>query len=280
MAAAVWRPTGPARLNGAVATSSPGVPDPLPRLRQAVIATASLAPVVVGLRAFLGRWTSVPQPFVDPGVGRFGLVNAVLAIGDTFIEVLQPARPDTAVGRHLERRGGDAGYMAMFEVDDASRARRRLADLDVRVVWQADLPDAVDLHLHPKDVPGALVAVDQMIPPGSWRWGGPAFAGRVPRTPPGGLHGLTIAVPDPLAAARRWAAVLGLPACGVPAIELAGGRQRVDFVPATASAAGLVAITFGLPGGPAGDPDVLRVGSTVIEVRALRQPAGGGDADG
>ena len=45
------------------------------------------------LRAF--GW---PPPFRDPGVGRFGLTNAVFAAGDTFVEVVAPVRPDTTAG--------------------------------------------------------------------------------------------------------------------------------------------------------------------------------------
>jgi len=43
------------------------------------------------------------------------------------------------------------------------------------VVWDTERPDAVDVHLHPLDVPGALVAVDTMNPTDSWRWGGPEW---------------------------------------------------------------------------------------------------------
>ena len=66
-----------------------------------------------------------PPPFHDPGVGQFGLTNAVFAVGDTFVEVVAPARPGTTAGRYLERRGGDGGYMAIFQVRDLAAARRR-----------------------------------------------------------------------------------------------------------------------------------------------------------
>ena len=241
----------------------------LPRIRQAVLVTTDLDRVVARLSTELGRWTEMPPPYRDPGVGQFGLDNAVLAVGDSFLEVLTPIRPDTAAGRHLDRRGGDAGYMVMLQVADMRATRRRLADRHVRVVWQVELPDAVDLHLHPHDVPGALVAVDTMQPPGSWRWGGPGFTGRAPEpAPAGGLAGLTVAVPDPLDAARRWAAVAGLPEPTDPRITLGGGEQTIEFVPATGTRAGLAAIAVALPG--VGDQPVqVEVGTTSIEIRQL-----------
>jgi hypothetical protein len=57
----------------------------------------------------------------------------------------------------------------------------------------------------------------------------------VPGHAPGGVTGLTIEVNDPAAAARRWAAVLGISAAkGGHTImaELPDSGQRLRFVPA------------------------------------------------
>ena len=85
-----------------------------PRLRQVALVARDCGQVAGELRRVFG-W---PPPFHDPGVGQFGLTNAVFAVGDTFVEVVAPARPDTTAGRYLERRGGDGGYMAIFQVED------------------------------------------------------------------------------------------------------------------------------------------------------------------
>jgi hypothetical protein len=246
------------------------LPRPLPRLRQAVLAAAELDPVVAAVRDYLGAFVAIPDPYPDPGVARFGLRNAVLAVGDSFLEVVSPVQDGTAVGRQLTRRGGDGGYMAMLEVEDLAAAQQRLAAAGVRVVWKVDLPDVTDLHLHPHDLPGTLAALDVVDPPGSWRWGGPAHTGVRAATPPGGLVGLTLAVPDPVAAVQRWGAVLGpgasVPTLDRPAVVLAGGAQQVDFVPA--ADAGLTTVAFGLPGVPPGHPP-LRIGDTDIRAQPL-----------
>jgi hypothetical protein len=69
-----------------------------------------------------------------------------------------------------------------------------------------------------------------------------------------GVTGLTIEVSDPAAAARRWAAVLGIPAgSGLPAVTvLPDSGQRLRFVPAPPGhGEGISAVTIaGLPGGP------------------------------
>src|SRR6201994_1050289 len=93
----------------------------LPRLRQAVLAVRDLDAVAGQLRTTLG----LGEPYADPGVEHFGLRNAVFALGDTFLEVVSPIRADTSAGRLLERRGGDCGYMLMFQIADLAAARGR-----------------------------------------------------------------------------------------------------------------------------------------------------------
>ena len=202
-----------------------------PRLRQVALVAHDCPQVAGELRQAFG-W---PPPFHDPGVGQFGLTNAVFTVGDTFVEVVAPAQPDTTAGRYLERRGGDGGYMAIFQVPDLAAARRRVAGLGVRVIWTADLADIAGTHLHPRDVPGAIVSLDWAAPEQSWRWAGPSWTGRVPDHAHGGVTGLTVEVNDPAAAARRWAAVLGISAAdhgGTMVVELPDQGQRLRFVPA------------------------------------------------
>ncbi len=215
-----------------------------PRLRQVALVASNCDQVAAELRRAFG-WA---QPFSDPGVAQFGLSNAVFAAGDTFVEVVAPARPGTTAGRYLERRGGGGGYMAIFQVPDLTVARRRVAALGIRVVWSVDLPDIAGTHLHPKDVPGAIVSLDWAVPAESWRWAGPSWTGSAPEHAPGGVTGLTIEVSDPLAAAQRWAAVLGIPASsdgGTAVVELADSGQLLRFAPARPGhGEGITAVTI------------------------------------
>jgi hypothetical protein len=174
----------------------------VPRLRQAVLAARDLDPVVASLRESL----QLGEPFNDPGVALFGLRNAVFAIGDTFLEVVSPIQPDTSAGRLLDRRGGDCGYMVMFQVPDLDAAKARASARSIRQVFDVELDDIAEVHLHPADISGAIVALSAPSPPESWRWGGPEWQ---QRTVPGRVAAVTVSVEDPDAVAARWNDVVG-----------------------------------------------------------------------
>ena len=180
------------------------------RFRQAVLAARNLDAAVQELRAAL----PLGEAYADPGVALFGLRNAVMPLGDTFVEVVSPVQEDTAAGRFLDRRG-DGAYMAMFQIEDLAGARDRAAALGIREVWAADLEDISAAHLHPVDMGAAIVSLDRPVPPESWRWGGPWH-------PHGDAHttGLTLSARDPDALGARWRTVLG-------SLELDDGRVEV-----------------------------------------------------
>jgi hypothetical protein len=180
---------------------------PRVRLRQAVLVANELEPVADALQAALG----LGEPFRDPGVGLFGLENAVFALGDCFLEVVSPAGPGTSAGRYLERQDSDGGYMVMFDLEDLAGGRQRATDSGIRTVWEIDLPDISGTHLHPADIGGAIVSIDGSQPYGSWRWGGPAWTGQAGEGASGRLAGVTLAVAEPAAVASRWSHLLGVP---------------------------------------------------------------------
>jgi hypothetical protein len=177
------------------------------RIRQVAIAAAALEPVVEDLRAVLG----LEVCFHDPGVDVFGLRNALLPVGDTFLEVLAPIRTSTAVGRFLERRAGPGVYMVIVQTDDLAADRERVDKLGVRVVWQATLPDIATIHLHPRDVGAALLSLDEARPADSWRWAGPAWREHVRTACVHGISGVRIEAAQPAGLAARWSQVLGRP---------------------------------------------------------------------
>lgn len=209
-------------------------------IRQIALVARELEPVVADLCAVLG----LEVGFRDPGVGEFGLHNAVMPVGRTFLEMVSPVRAGTTAGRFLDKRGGDGGYMVILQTADLAADRRRLAALEVRIVWQVVLDDVATVHLHPRDVGGAIVSLDQPRPPASWRWGGPEWEARVRTDVVGGLESVTLAAADPAALAARWAAVLGLPPPrrAGPALELALDPGAIRFVAGDGRGDGIEAV--------------------------------------
>jgi hypothetical protein len=176
------------------------------RLRQAVLAARNLEPARQSLFAILG----LDADFKDPGVGEFGIENSVMAIGDTFLEVVSPVEEDTATERYIDRRGGDCGYMVIVQVDDIAAHRVHIDRLGVRTVWETKREQVTAYHVHPKDVGGAIVSFDQMTPPESWLWGGPEWE-QHPAANASTILAVDVQSPDPTAMAARWSEVFGRP---------------------------------------------------------------------
>jgi hypothetical protein len=174
------------------------------RIRQIVVAANDLAATVAQLQAVLG----VRVCYEDPEVEKFGLKNALMPIGDQFLEVVSPIRENTAVGRHIERHG-DSGYMLILQTDDLARAEARLHRLSVRIVWRAAHPDIRAMHLHPKDIGGALVSIDEATPPQSWRWAGPNWQQHVAPEEGQQVRAVTLFAREPEVMSHHWAQVLG-----------------------------------------------------------------------
>lgn len=188
------------------------------RLRQVALAARTLEPLADALCGALG----LEVAFRDPNVAEFGLRNAVLPVGPTFLELLEPAEPETALGRFLARRGGDAGYMVILQTEELPAQRRRVEGLGVRVVWEAALDDIAAVHLHPRDVGGALLSLDEAEPWESWRWAGPDWRAHARTELAHALTGVELASPEPEVLAARWAEVLHREAAPV-----GGGRREI-----------------------------------------------------
>ncbi|MEY2627598.1 MAG: hypothetical protein RJB08_1357 [Actinomycetota bacterium] len=170
------------------------------RLRQIALVAHDLDAATAEAR----RNLAVDVCFRDPGVGEFGLRNALFRIGDQFLEIVSPQTDGTTAGRLLEKLGGDCGYMALFEVDDLDERMAHLTALGVRAVWSGDFRQIRGRHLHPKDTGGTLVSFDQPDIPGAWHWGGPDWRSHAPSTVAASIASVTISSALPDRCRSRW----------------------------------------------------------------------------
>lgn len=175
----------------------------LPIIRQLVIACPSLKAA-----ADLKYLLNLGESFYDKGVAAFGLENAVFALGNQFLEVIAPIPNRDLVtipaGRFLQRNGA-GGYMVIFQVSDMEDARHRIDHLKIRKVWNIDLADISAVHLHPSDIGGAIVSIDEARPVESWRWAGMDWE---KRSQTGAIIGAIIHSPNSQKLAARWGELL------------------------------------------------------------------------
>jgi hypothetical protein len=204
------------------------------RLRQICLVAPHVEPSVSTICTVLGTMVC----YVDPHVEKYGLINAVMPIGNSFLEVVAPTRDSTAAGRYLERRGGEGGYMVILECDDIEPWPAHLEATGVRIANDLDYPGKYrGLQLHPRDTGGALLEINHTV---GGAWDGP-YHPAGPRWQ--GAHGVDaedrivaaeLQSADPGHLAARWSEILRRPlrdTAGVPTIDLDLGALR--FVPAT-----------------------------------------------
>ena len=199
------------------------------RIRQIALVGEDLAAAKADIVDVLG----LGGDYADPGVRKYGLHNAVWPIGETFLEVVSPTQAGTTAGRLLEKRGGDGGYMVILQVDDMKAARDLASAKGVRFADTFDGDGYGFTHLHPKDVGGAILSLDEMVPYERWEWGGPHWRDNVRTEVSTGIVGAEVQAEDPDAMSKRWAEVLGRERAGggdAWKIPLEGGEIRFSPV--------------------------------------------------
>ena len=136
--------------------------------------------------------------------------------------------------------------MLILQTGALGRDRARFAAMGIRTVFEATFPDIVALHLHPKDLGGAIVSVDEPTPAASWRWGGPARRVQTGERGRQRVVGITIEVREPRTIASRWADAFGLeaPSSQDDGYRLPLADGHVDFIPAAAHGEGIVGFTL------------------------------------
>ena len=150
--------------------------------------------------------------FYDPGIIHFGLENAVIPVGNTFLEVVSPVKESTTAGRYLKRRKGDGGYMVIIQVEDLANEKERVESQGMQIVWNADRSEegihAQGIHLHPKDL-GTILSLDTMDPPSSWLWASSNWETKVHTEVTNCLNGVHLQSKDPESMMRNWEKALG-----------------------------------------------------------------------
>jgi hypothetical protein len=197
------------------------------RLRQICLVAPKLEPAVSDLCAELGTRVC----YEDPHVAKYGLVNALMPFGNSFLEVVAPTRDGAVAGRYLDRRHGEGGYMVILDCDDIEPWLTHLPNVGVRVANDLEYAGKYrGLQLHPRDTGGALLEINHTRG-GAWNGpyhpAGPEWKGS--SADEARIVAAELQSPDPTALAQRWSVILRREVRyegGTPTINLDLGSLR------------------------------------------------------
>ncbi len=117
---------------------------------------AALAPYVDGLGLVVDHMEEVPTERVRV---------AMLPIGDTKLELLEPMDPESAIAKFIERRGPGIHHIALA-VEDVAGSIESLKAAGVRLIDEEPRPGAGGTRVafaHPKGFNGVLVELVEAV---------------------------------------------------------------------------------------------------------------------
>src|SRR5215210_5886099 len=93
-----------------------------------------------------------------------GIVATMFRVGESSIELVQPTRPDSPVGKFLEKRGEGFHHVA-FRVDDLEAALKELKESGVELIDEkprVGVGGTRMVFLHPKGAHGVLTELVEL----------------------------------------------------------------------------------------------------------------------
>ena len=93
-----------------------------------------------------------------------GVRAALISVGQTRLELLQPTGPETPVGRFIERRGEGLHHLA-FNVKDVAAGLEAVKSQGLQVIDEAPREGLSGLiaFIHPRSVHGVLTELVQSV---------------------------------------------------------------------------------------------------------------------
>ena len=93
-----------------------------------------------------------------------GIVATMFDVGESRIELLEPTRPDSPVGKFLEKRGEGFHHVA-FQVDDLEATLKELKESGVDLIDEKPRVGAGGTRMafvHPRDAHGVLTELVEL----------------------------------------------------------------------------------------------------------------------
>ena len=104
------------------------------------------------------------QPAEVSELADFGIKAVLLTLGQTRLEVIQPLRRETTVGRFLENRGEGLHHLA-FNLRNVDKGLKSVKAMGLEVVDETSRKGLSGLvgFIHPKSVHGVLTELVQTV---------------------------------------------------------------------------------------------------------------------
>jgi methylmalonyl-CoA epimerase len=96
-------------------------------------------------------------------VEKDGVEEALLAVADSFVQLLTPVRDDSPVAKYLEKKGEGLHHIG-YRVDDCAAALERVKAEGHRVIDESPRPGSrgtTVAFIHPKTAFGTLIELVQ-----------------------------------------------------------------------------------------------------------------------
>ncbi len=136
------------------------------RLNHVAMVVPDLAAAARTYRDVLGAAVSEPQALPEHGV-----TVAVVTLPNAKVELMAPLDEESPVAAFLARNPAGGMHHLCFEVEDIATARDQLLAQGLRLLGSGEPRIGAHGHpvlfLHPKDLFGALVELEQVGGPGS-----------------------------------------------------------------------------------------------------------------
>ncbi len=180
------------------------------RLRQVCFAAPVLAPAERALAGILGIEPSHRAPELN---AEFGLENVVFPVNGSFIEIVAPLRDNTSVSKFLSGNKAQGLYIVILDCSDLDQRRGVVQQMGIRITHSASYPGAKNIQLHPRDMGGTMLEIDQHAAGSEGRfehfeWAGLDWRDHVRTDVTVDLLGVDMCCSDPASVVERWAQVV------------------------------------------------------------------------
>ena len=174
------------------------------------------------------------EAYNDPGLISFGLENVLIPLNDTFFEIVMPVQENTTAERFFEKIGGEGGYMIIVDVKNFEQENERVENSEIKIVWNGNRQEegihARTIHLHPKQVGGAILSLDKMIPEDEWLWAGTNWKKHINKSLVDCISGVILQSSDPNKLCSQWELALGKKRDSSSALNISLDQSNISFI--------------------------------------------------